>query len=81
MNIKHLFLMFIDDDNLNLKISEIHCLLNAIKIVPTGLPLDDLKECNINIRLQFNAKLKAQQPKSILEQIISSNYDNVFMKH
>lgn len=31
MNIKHLFLMFIDDDNLNLKINEIHCLLNAIK--------------------------------------------------
>lgn len=55
-----------------------HCVLNAIKIVPTGLPLDDLKECNINIRLQFNAKLKAQQPKSILEQIISSNYDNVY---
>lgn len=29
---------------------------------------------------QFNARLKAQQLKSVLEQIISNNYD-VFMEH
>lgn len=73
--------MFVDDDNLNLKINEIHYLLNAIKIVPKGISFDDLKEYNINILLEFNENFKAQQPKSILEQIISSNYDNVFIKH
>lgn len=59
----------------------IHYLFNAIKIVPKGLSFDDLKEYNINVLLEFNEKFKAQQPKSTLEQIISSNYDNVFIKH
>lgn len=53
-----------------------------VKIVPQGLPFVDLKGCNTNILLlNFNAKLKAQQLKSVLEQVISNNYDDVFMEH
>lgn len=64
--------MFVED-NLNFKINKTHYLLNAIKIVPKRFSLDDLKECNINILLKFNTKLKTQQLISVLEQIIIYN--------
>lgn len=72
--------MFVED-NLNFKINKIYYLFNAIKIVPKGLSFVDLKESNINILLKFNAKLKAQQLKSVVEQVISNNYGDVFLEY
>lgn len=72
--------MFVED-NLNFKINKIYYLFNSIKTVPKGLSFVDLKESNINILLKFNAKLKAQQLKSVVEQIISNNYGDVFLEY
>lgn len=72
--------MFVED-NLNFKINKIYYLFNSIKTVPKGFSFVDLKESNINILLKFNAKLKAQQLKSVVEQIISNNYGDVFLEY
>lgn len=72
--------MFVED-NLNFKINKIYYLFNSIKTVPKGLSFVDLKESNINILLKFNAKLKAQQLKSVVAQIISNNYGDVFLEY